>query len=64
MHGGAVRGFLGAEEAPYGLRALEAADAKEAIGAAAAALLADGETVVLDSGTTALHVVVCSARGR
>src|ERR1700677_2897277 len=56
VRGGAVRGFLGAEEAPYDLRALEAADAKEAIGAVAAALLADGETVVLDSGTTALHV--------
>jgi DeoR/GlpR family transcriptional regulator of sugar metabolism len=56
VHGGAVRGFLGAEEAPYHLRALEAADAKEAIGAAAAALLTDGETVVLDGGTTALEV--------
>ena len=58
-----MRGFLGAEEAPYGLRALEGADAKEAIGAAAAALLADGETVVLDSGTTALHVGGRSVRG-
>jgi DeoR/GlpR family transcriptional regulator of sugar metabolism len=56
VHGGAVRGFLGADEVPYDIRALEAADAKEAIGAATAALLADGETVVLDSGTTALHV--------
>src|ERR1700735_856762 len=56
VHGGAVRGFLGAEEAPHHLRALEAAEAKEAIGVAAADLLTDGETVVIDGGTTALHV--------
>jgi DeoR/GlpR family transcriptional regulator of sugar metabolism len=64
VHGGAVRGFLGAEEAPHHLRALEAADAKEAIGAAAADLLADGETVVLDGGTTALHVARALRRRR
>ena len=64
VHGGAVRGFLGAEEEPYHLRALDAADAKEAIGAAAADLLTDGETVVLDSGTTALHVARALRRRR
>jgi DeoR/GlpR family transcriptional regulator of sugar metabolism len=64
VHGGAVRGFLGAEEAPHHLRALEAADAKEAIGAVAADLLADGETVVLDGGTTALQVARALRRRR
>jgi DeoR/GlpR family transcriptional regulator of sugar metabolism len=64
VHGGAVRGFLGAEEAPHHLRVLEAAEAKEAIGAAAADLLADGETVVLDGGTTALQVARALHRRR
>lgn len=64
VHGGAVRGFLGAEEAPYHLRAFDAADAKEAIGAAAADLLTDGETVVLDGGTTALQVARALQRRR
>jgi DeoR/GlpR family transcriptional regulator of sugar metabolism len=64
VHGGAVRGLLGAEETPYHLRAMEAADAKEAIGAAAADLLTDGETVVLDGGTTALHVARALQRRR
>jgi DeoR/GlpR family transcriptional regulator of sugar metabolism len=56
VHGGAARVFLGAEESPYAMRALENGPAKEAIGAAAAGLLVDGETVVLDGGTTALEV--------
>jgi DeoR/GlpR family transcriptional regulator of sugar metabolism len=56
VHGGAVSVFLSAEETPYGIRALEHTDAKTAIGAAAAGLLADGETVILDGGTTAMQV--------
>ena len=56
VHGGAVSVFLSAEETPYGIRALESHDAKATIGAAAASLLADGETVILDGGTTAMEV--------
>jgi DeoR/GlpR family transcriptional regulator of sugar metabolism len=56
VHGGATSVFLGAEETPYDIRALELTDAKAAIGAAAAGLLSDGETVILDGGTTAMAV--------
>ena len=56
IHGGATSVFLSAEETPYGIRALESCEAKAAIGAAAASLLADGETVILDGGTTAMEV--------
>ena len=56
VHGGAASVFLSAEETPYGIRALEFSDAKATIGAAAASLLADGETVILDGGTTAMEV--------
>jgi DeoR/GlpR family transcriptional regulator of sugar metabolism len=56
VHGGATSVFLSAEETPYGIRALELTDAKAAIGAAAASLLTDGETVILDGGTTAMEV--------
>jgi DeoR/GlpR family transcriptional regulator of sugar metabolism len=56
VHGGAASVFLSAEETPYGLRALESREAKATIGAAAVNLLADGETVILDGGTTAMEV--------
>ena len=56
VHGGAASVFLSAEETPYGIRALESSEAKATLGAAAASLLADGETVILDGGTTAMEV--------
>ncbi len=56
VHGGAASVFLSAEETPYGIRALESSEAKATIGAAAAGLLSDGETVILDGGTTAMEV--------
>lgn len=56
VHGGAISVFLSAEETPYGIRALERGGAKSAIGVAAAGLLADGETVILDGGTTVMEV--------
>jgi DeoR/GlpR family transcriptional regulator of sugar metabolism len=56
VHGGAASVVLSAEETPYGIRALEFHEAKAAIGAAAASLLADGETIILDGGTTAMEV--------
>jgi DeoR/GlpR family transcriptional regulator of sugar metabolism len=56
VHGGAASVFLSAEETPYGVRVLESSAAKGTIGPAAAGLLADGETVILDGGTTAMEV--------
>lgn len=56
VHGGAASVFLSAEETPYGIRALQFSEAKATIGAVAAGLLAEGETVVLDGGTTAMEV--------
>jgi DeoR/GlpR family transcriptional regulator of sugar metabolism len=56
VHGGAVRVNLRRDEPPYALRALAAAGAKERIGRATAALVSDGETVILGGGTTALAV--------
>jgi DeoR/GlpR family transcriptional regulator of sugar metabolism len=56
VHGGAVRMYLSAEEAPYGIRALENSGVKAAIGIATADLLAEGETVILDGGSTAMEV--------
>jgi DeoR/GlpR family transcriptional regulator of sugar metabolism len=63
VHGGAASVFLSAEETPYSIRALESREAKTTIGAAAASLLADGETVILDGGTTAMEVAR-ALRGR
>src|ERR1700734_2025988 len=51
-HGGAGSVFLSAEETPYAVRPLESRKAKAALGEPAAGLLADGETVILDGGTT------------
>jgi DeoR/GlpR family transcriptional regulator of sugar metabolism len=56
VHGGAANVSFSAEETPYGIRALECTDAKATIGAAAASLLADGETVILDGGTSVMEV--------
>ncbi|MFK4089117.1 DeoR/GlpR family DNA-binding transcription regulator [Kribbella sp. NPDC020789] len=56
VHGGAVPAMPTGVEPPYSLRTQEAVAAKRAIARAAVAHLADGETIVLDSGTTALEV--------
>jgi len=63
VHGGAVGVSLRADEVPYAARTFEAAEAKERIGRAVASLIADGETVVLDSGTTTAEVAR-ALRGR
>lgn len=55
VHGSAEAG-LRAHEQPYAVRAFAATEAKERIGAAVAALIADGETVALDAGTTTAEV--------
>jgi DeoR/GlpR family transcriptional regulator of sugar metabolism len=56
VRGGAVVSGLRGDEVPYAMRMFEAVAAKERIAAAVAALIADGETVVLDCGTTTAEV--------
>ncbi|WP_033213145.1 DeoR/GlpR family DNA-binding transcription regulator [Kitasatospora phosalacinea] len=56
FRGGARTLLLRGEEPPFALRAREAVDAKRRIAAAVCALVSDGETVILDSGTTCLEV--------
>ncbi|MEV0681500.1 DeoR/GlpR family DNA-binding transcription regulator [Actinosynnema sp. NPDC050436] len=53
---GAAVGMLTGEETPYAARARQRLEAKRRIGHAVAELLDDGETVVLDGGTTTLEV--------
>ncbi|ANZ43316.1 decarboxylase [Lentzea guizhouensis] len=54
--GGARSLLLRGSEPPYALRLEEALDAKRRIAEVVAGLLADGESVVLDSGTTCVEV--------
>lgn len=51
-HGGATRTASGSFEPPFALRARRNADAKRAIAFEVANRLTDGQTVVLDGGTT------------
>ena len=54
VRGGAISLLMRADELPFAMRALERKAAKERI--AAAAVLRDGEAVLLDSGTTAVEL--------
>ncbi|GIH97897.1 DeoR/GlpR family DNA-binding transcription regulator [Planobispora siamensis] len=56
VRGGAVSLLLRGEEPPFGVREHESVEAKRRIAAEVAALLADGEAVLLDSGTTCLEI--------
>lgn len=56
VRGGARSLLLRGEEPPFALRAHEAIDVKRRIAAEVSALIADGESVLLDSGTTCLEV--------
>ncbi|MCC8250422.1 DeoR/GlpR family DNA-binding transcription regulator [Saccharothrix luteola] len=56
VHGGAVPLSPAGVEPPFTARTATANDAKRAIAAAAVELIRDGETIVLDSGTTAVEV--------
>ena len=51
VHGGAV---TSEDEPPFGVIEVERAGAKSRIGAAAAALVEDGQTIMIDIGTTTL----------
>jgi len=54
--GGAMAHLAGSMERPFLERSGKMSAAKDALGRAAAALVQDGETVVLDSGTTTQYV--------
>ncbi|WP_281249985.1 DeoR/GlpR family DNA-binding transcription regulator [Nonomuraea jiangxiensis] len=56
VRGGALSLLLRGEEPPFGVREREAVETKRRIGEEAASLIADGEAVILDGGTTALEV--------
>jgi len=56
FRGGARTLLLRGEEPPFAFRAHEAVDAKRRIAAEVGRLIADGESVLLDSGTTCLEV--------
>ncbi|BDM69878.1 DeoR family transcriptional regulator [Streptomyces nigrescens] len=62
--GGARSLVLRGEEPPFALRAQEGVEAKRRIAAEVAGLIADGESVVLDSGTTCLEVARALAHRR
>ena len=55
-HGGAVRTQSGNFEPPFAMRARLNADTKRAIAVSVAAALSDGETVILDGGTTGVAI--------
>jgi DeoR/GlpR family transcriptional regulator of sugar metabolism len=52
VRGGAVNLLMRGEELPFAMRAIEATGSKRRIAAAVAELIADGEAIGLDSGTT------------
>ena len=56
FRGGARTLLLRGDEPPFALRAHEGVDVKRRIAARVASLITDGETVLLDSGTTCLEV--------
>ena len=56
VHGGAVPAASTSYEQPFSGRAERNVEAKQRIGAVAAGLVGDGETVILDVGTTAMQV--------
>jgi DeoR/GlpR family transcriptional regulator of sugar metabolism len=64
VHGGAIAVAQAPQELPVYQRMAELADAKQRIGAKAAGLLRDGETVFLGSGTTVLEVARALTDGR
>ncbi|PZT53463.1 DeoR/GlpR family DNA-binding transcription regulator [Paenibacillus silvae] len=57
VYGGAVRVRSGMVEAPFQKRSQLQLQEKQAIGAAAAALVEDGETIMLDNGTTTIEIM-------
>ncbi|MGW5342312.1 DeoR/GlpR family DNA-binding transcription regulator [Streptomyces sp. NPDC004050] len=64
VRGGAVSSRTGGVEPPYAVRALSGTPAKERLARTVVGLLADGETVALDTGTTAVAVARAMAGRR
>ena len=64
VRGGAVSLLLRGEATPFAVREREAVEGKQRIAAAVEALVVDGESVILDSGTTTLAVARLLARRR
>jgi len=62
VRGGAVNLLMRGEELPFAMRAIEANGAKRRIAAAVADLIADGEAVGLDSGTTVTETALALAQ--
>ncbi|WP_018222041.1 DeoR/GlpR family DNA-binding transcription regulator [Salinispora pacifica] len=62
--GGARSVLLRGDEPPFALRASEGAEVKQRIAAAVAEMIADGEAIVIDAGTTCLVVARALARRR
>lgn len=56
VHGGAVSSRGRSYEQPYMLRLTQAIEAKQAIGSLAATLVADGDSIALDIGSTTLEL--------
>ena len=56
VHGGAVSNVSRSYEPGFAARRLQHVDAKKRIGQAVAELVRDGETLILDAGTTTLEV--------
>ncbi|MCP9962921.1 DeoR family transcriptional regulator [Streptomyces somaliensis] len=56
VHGGAVSTLLSGVEPPYAVRAMVGGDAKARLADEVVRLLNDGETVALDTGTTAVAI--------
>lgn len=57
VHGGAISSVSRSFEPGFAVRSTLNADAKRRIGRAAAALIRDTENVIIDAGTTTMHVV-------
>jgi DeoR/GlpR family transcriptional regulator of sugar metabolism len=56
VHGGATSTISRSFEPGFAARSLRQVEAKKRIGLRAAALIRDGETLIIDAGTTTLHV--------
>jgi DeoR/GlpR family transcriptional regulator of sugar metabolism len=57
IHGGAVANLGRSYEPPYQMRSTKHQSAKACIGAKAAELIYDGDSIALDVGTTTLEIV-------
>ena len=56
VHGGATSAISRSFEPGFAARSLRHSEAKQRIGQRAASLIRDGETLIIDAGTTTMHV--------